>query len=79
VKTATGVEKVLAAQNVRDLQARIAQASVTNGADLKTLESAFVKVAKTFSEKRGIRWSAWRDAGVPGDVLKKAGIARTRG
>ncbi len=78
-KTSTGLEKVLAAQEVRDLHARLAQVSTASATAAKGLESAFVKVAKTFSEKRGIRWSAWRDAGVPGDVLKKAGIARTRG
>jgi hypothetical protein len=78
-KTATGVDKVLAAQEVRDLQARLAQASATTATDVRSLESAFVKVAGRFSEKRGIRWSAWRDAGVSGEVLKKAGIARTRG
>jgi len=78
-KTATGVDRVLAAQEIRDLQARLAQVSSATTADLNGLESAFVKVARTFSEKRGIRWSAWRDAGVPGDVLSKAGIARTRG
>jgi hypothetical protein len=69
----------LAAREIRDLQARLAQVSSATTADLNGLESAFVKVARTFSEKRGIRWSAWRDAGVPGDVLSKAGIARTRG
>jgi hypothetical protein len=78
-KGATGVDKVLASQAVRDLQDRIAQVSTATTTDVKGLESAFVKVARQFSEKRGIRWSAWRDAGVPGDVLKKAGIARTRG
>jgi len=53
-KTATGVEKLLASQEVRDLQARIAQVSSATTTDLKGLESAFVRVAKTFSEKRGI-------------------------
>jgi hypothetical protein len=70
---------LLAAQEVRDLQARLAPVSTATATDVKTLESAFVKVAKTFSEKRGIRWGGWRDAGVAGDVLNKAGIARTRG
>lgn len=78
-KSATGLERLLAAKQVRDLQARLAHLSTTTATDIKSLESAFVKVAKTFSENRGIRWSAWRDAGVPGDVLQKAGIARTRG
>jgi hypothetical protein len=77
--SATGVEKVLAAQEVRDLQSRIAQAKAGDGVDFKQLESAFVKIAKTFGENRGITYGAWRDAGVPADVLKRAGIARTRG
>jgi hypothetical protein len=36
-------------------------------------------VAKKFGEKRGIGYGAWRDAGVPAQVLKKAGVRRTRG
>ncbi len=79
VKTATGVDKVIAAQNVRDLRAKLAQASVSSDADLKSLEAAFVKVAKQFGENRGISYGAWRAAGVSAQVLRKAGVARTRG
>jgi hypothetical protein len=78
-KSATGVEKVLAAQDVRDLQSRIANMSVASGGDIKSLEAAFVKIAKRFGENRGIGYGAWRDAGVPAVVLKKAGVPRTRG
>jgi hypothetical protein len=78
-RSATGVEKVLAAQEVRDLQNRIASIDAGGGSDLKSLEAAFVKIAKQFGENRGIGYAAWRDAGVPAPVLRKAGIARTRG
>jgi len=78
-KTATGVDQVLKAQEIRDLQAKLAQMNATSGADVKSLESAFVKIAKTFGQNRGIGYGAWRDAGVPADVLKRAGVARTRG
>jgi hypothetical protein len=78
-RSATGVEKVLAAQDVRDLQLRIASMSVASSDDIKSLEAAFVKIAKRFGENRGIGYGAWRDAGVPAVVLKKAGVARTRG
>jgi len=78
-KTAVGVDKVLAAQEVRNLEARLAPMNADEGVDLKSLEAAFVKVAKTFSNKRGIRYGAWRDAGVSAAVLQRAGIARTRG
>jgi hypothetical protein len=78
-KSASGVEKVLAAQEVRDLQNRIATMDAAGGSDIKSLETAFVKIAKQFGENRGIGYGAWRDAGVPAVVLKKAGVARTRG
>lgn len=79
-KTASGVDKVLAAQEARDLQKRLAEMKTTSGAtDLKSLEAAFIKAGKRFSENRGISYGAWRDAGVPAKVLTKAGVARTRG
>ena len=76
-KSAVGVDRVLAAQAVRDLQNKLAQ--LNSSVDVKTLEANFVKIAKHFSENRGIGYGAWRDAGVPPQVLKKAGISRTRG
>jgi hypothetical protein len=78
-KTATGVEKVLAAQEVRDLQNKLANINAANGTDVKSLEAEFIRIAKKFGENRGIGYGAWRDAGVPAVVLKKAGVARTRG
>ena len=72
-KTETGIGKVVAAQEIRDLQAKLAQANATNGADIKTLEAAFVKIAKTFGENRGIGYGAWRDAGVSAEVLLRPG------
>jgi hypothetical protein len=77
-KTAAGVEKVLAAQEIRDLQAKIAQQRSATGVDVRSLEASFVRIAKRFSENRGIAYGAWRDAGVPAQVLKRAGVARTR-
>jgi hypothetical protein len=53
--------------------------NTATGGDIKSLEAAFVKIAKRFGENRGIGYGAWRDAGVPAVVLKKAGVARTRG
>lgn len=78
-KAAAGVEKVLAAQEIRDLQAKIAQQQSTSRVDVRSLEASFVKIAKKFGENRGIAYGAWRDAGVPAPVLKRAGVARTRG
>jgi len=35
-----------------------------------------VKVAKAYSQRKGISYGAWKEFGVPSDVLKKAGITR---
>ena len=78
-KLASGVDKVLAAQEIRDLETRIAKMSGASNGDTRSLEVAFVKIAKKFGDNRGIAYGAWRDAGVPAAVLKRAGIARTRG
>jgi chromosome segregation ATPase len=46
--------------------------------DLDELEKGFAAVAKSYSERKGISYTAWRQTGVPAAVLKKAGIPRTR-
>lgn len=74
-----GVKSVLAIQEMRDLEKRLASMSESgNGASVKQAEDAFVKIAKKFGENRGVGYGAWRDAGVPAIVLKRAGIERTR-
>jgi len=77
--TAKGVARVYAAQEIRDLKTKIAERASVERVDVASVEAAFVKIAKSFSERRGITYGAWRDAGVPSTVLKRAGIARTRG
>jgi hypothetical protein len=64
---------------VRELKHKLAEVADRGATDIKSLEAAFIRVAKKFSEKRGIGYGAWRDAGVPAAVLKKAGVRRTRG
>lgn len=79
-RSAAGVDRVVAAQEVRDLRAKLAEAKGGGSTtDVKAAEAAFVKVARKFGDARGISYGAWRDAGVPAAVLKKAGVARTRG
>jgi len=79
LKHATGVARLTAAQDVRDLRKRVSATVSAGASDIKSLEAAFVRVAKKFGEKRGIGYGAWRDAGVPAQVLKRAGVRRTRG
>ena len=53
-------------------------ANLGEAVDLEALEKEFIKAAKEYSERKGITYSAWREAGVPAAVLKEAGIPRTR-
>ena len=43
-------------------------------ADISKLETQFVKVAKAYSDRNGITYTAWREIGVGSQVLKRAGI-----
>ena len=54
-------------QELERLQAKV---------DLSGLERDFVRVAKPYSERKGISYAAWRELGVAPEVLKKAGITR---
>jgi hypothetical protein len=45
--------------------------------DLAGLETDFVKVARSYSERQGISYGAWREVGVSPAVLKRAGIGRS--
>ena len=46
--------------------------------DLSVYEDDFVEVAAAYGERKGISTAAWRELGVPNDVLKRAGIVRPR-
>ena len=44
--------------------------------DISALEDDFVRVAYSYSSRRGISYAAWREIGVDAAVLKKAGLTR---
>ena len=44
--------------------------------DLSDLEAEFVSVAHNYSQRRGISYAAWREAGIDAALLRKAGIGR---
>jgi hypothetical protein len=78
-RSASGLARLQATQDVRDLRAKLAAAGRSTETDIKSLESEFVRVAREYGSRKGIGYGAWRDAGVPAPVLKRARIARTRG
>jgi hypothetical protein len=44
--------------------------------DVASLEKAFVAAAASYSARKGITYTAWREVGVPAATLKAAGISR---
>jgi len=71
---ATGIRRVELIQRRLDLQGELDRLGEAD--ELPKLERAFVKAAKGYSARRGITYAAWREAGVPADVLRRAGIGR---
>ena len=58
-----------------DLQAELSAGETK--VDMDGLEDAFVRAARGYSQRKGISYTAWRQAGVSAPVLKKAGISRS--
>jgi uncharacterized protein YicC (UPF0701 family) len=71
---ASAVDELLLAQERRDLEAELE--AMSKQVDISSLEDAFVKVAKSYSESKKLSYAAWRDVGVQPAVLKRAGITR---
>jgi hypothetical protein len=69
-------KRVTLIQKRLDLEERLI--SLDDEPDLDALEAAFIAAAAAYSERKGISYTAWREAGVPASTLKAAGIKRTR-
>ena len=78
IASADALQRVHLIQQRRDLEERLAAAEEESGDDLATLEAAFVEVAADYGARKGIDYATWREAGVPADVLKRAGIHWSR-
>jgi hypothetical protein len=74
---ADALSRVHLVQERLNLQSEIA--SRQDPIDLTSLEDNFVKAASGYGARKGLSYSAWRAAGVDANVLRRAGIPRTRG
>lgn len=61
-------------QERMDLERELAASD--EGVDMSELEEAFVAAAEPYGRRKGITYSAWREAGVDPSVLRRAGIRR---
>lgn len=77
-ESATGTARLKLLQSVRDLDDRISTETSDSAVDIGALQAEFVKVAAAYGQSHGIDYPTWREAGVPADVLKAAGIKQTR-
>jgi hypothetical protein len=78
IGAATGAKKLDLVQRKLDLE-RLAREGSGPAVDIAALERGFVKAARSYSNRKGISYAAWRALGVPASVLAKAKVARTRG
>jgi hypothetical protein len=74
--TADPLSRVHLVQEQLDLRKELA--TKEDVVDIKALEEDFVGAARGYGERKGISYAAWRAAGVDANVLRKAGVPRTR-
>jgi hypothetical protein len=77
LNTADPLARLHLLQEKKDLEEELARAGDVQ--DLSELEKHFVKVAKSYAQRKGISYGTWRSAGVSAAVLQRSGIPRTRG
>ncbi|MEQ1698821.1 MAG: hypothetical protein ABMA25_01875 [Ilumatobacteraceae bacterium] len=74
IAAADAVKELRLVQERIDLEAELATMGTT--VDMTALEAEFVKVAKSYADRTGVSYAAWRAVGVAPGVLKAAGITR---
>lgn len=75
IPTADPLRRVALVQQRMDLEGELSRLDET--VDISALETEFTGVVKGYSERKGISYAAWREVGVPAEVLKAAGISRS--
>lgn len=70
------LKRLEAMQAVRDIDSQLAE--VQAQPDMSAVEQGFIEHAASYGERKGIQYATWREAGVPADVLSRAGIGRGR-
>jgi hypothetical protein len=76
IERADAVRRVELIQERLNLQDELA--AHENKVDIADLEAEFIDCAAAYSERKGITYAAWREAGVPASTLTAAGIGRGR-
>ena len=75
-ETDNPLEEVELIQSKLDIEKSLSE--LENAVDMETLEAGFIENAKSYSQRKGVSYTAWREFGVPAKVLRAAGIKETR-
>jgi hypothetical protein len=70
------LRKLELVQKKLDIEDSLGQ--VEDARNIADLEAGFVRHARSYSERKGISYTAWRQVGVTAATLKAAGITETR-
>ncbi|MDE0134528.1 MAG: hypothetical protein OXM54_06775 [Acidimicrobiaceae bacterium] len=68
------MKRLEAMQSVRDIDAQLA--ALVDEPDMSAVEQGFIEHAASFGTRKGIAYATWREAGVPAELLGRAGISR---
>jgi hypothetical protein len=71
---ASPIQRLQLVQERMDLGKELAM--LDTKVDLTALENGFVKTGAAYAQRKGISYAAWRELGVPAEVLKRARITR---
>ena len=63
-------------QSRLDIEESLAGLEAQN--EFEQLEASFIEHASSYSERKGVSYTAWRETGVPAATLRAAGIPETR-
>ena len=74
IAEADAISHLKLSQERLDLAVELSE--MTTAQQIGPLEKSFVKVARSYGERNGITYTAWREIGVDPAVLKRAGITR---
>ena len=77
LKESDPLQRLHLIQKRKEVEARINAGSSTE--DISSLERGFVSAAGEYARRKGIDYATWREAGVPADVLRRAGVHRGSG
>jgi hypothetical protein len=77
LRTSDPLKRLHLIQQRKSIEDRLAAGD--GGQDISSLEDAFIEAAPEYGSRKGIDYATWREAGVPADVLRRAGISRNAG